>query len=82
MAFAWDSILAELRLLLPTLVVDNPFASLCVLAACVALGEYLFDSPSKGKRGFGSGENDLWNRRIRTDRPVHVRKHHTLERQW
>jgi hypothetical protein len=33
-------------------------------------------------RGFGSGENNLWNRRIRTERPVHASKHHKLEHTW
>ena len=32
--------------------------------------------------GYGSGSNSLWSRRIRTDRPVHNRVHHQLERAW
>lgn len=36
----------------------------------------------KSRRGFGSGENTLWNRRIRTERPVHAQKHYQLEKTW
>ena len=50
-------------------------------AAC-ALITFLMFRPQKAARGFGSGENASWNRRIRTDRPAHVRKHHLLEKRW
>lgn len=36
----------------------------------------------QGRRGLGSGENDRWNRRIRTERPVFPRRHHKLEDVW
>lgn len=34
------------------------------------------------KRGYGSGENNRWNRNIRTERPVFKKKHHKLEHVW
>lgn len=36
----------------------------------------------RNKRGFGSGENSFWNRRIRTERPVFAKKHYQLEKTW
>ena len=37
---------------------------------------------SRNKRGYGSGENNRWNRRIRTDRPKFVSKHYKLQHIW
>ena len=53
-------------------------ASAVVLA--VALWHFL--CRVKSRRGYGSGENNSWNRRIRMERPVHVSKHHRLEHVW
>lgn len=36
----------------------------------------------KHRRGYGSGENNRWNRRIRTERPKFQSKHHKLEHVW
>ncbi len=40
-----------------------------------------FRRPSR-KAGFGAGENNRWNRNIRTDRPSHESKHYKLEHVW
>jgi hypothetical protein len=50
------------------------------LATFVALG-WLACRP-RSKRGYGSGENNRWNRRIRKERPQFAHKHHQLEQVW
>ena len=72
-------------LLLPhhsALVLHAPvLAATAALALALAL-YYAVCAPALSKRGFGSRENNAWNRRIRTDLPVHVKKHYQLEKQW
>jgi len=51
----------------------------CAAAALIALWAWL---RPRSKRGLGAGENARWSRRMRTDRPVHVSKHHRLEHVW
>lgn len=53
--------------------------------ACAAMASLLVVrelTKPKHKRGYGSGENNLWNRQIRIDRPVFEKKHHKLEHVW
>ncbi len=66
---------------------DPPAAAVLAAAACLLLRSLLLllwprAAAGASRRGFGSGENGFWNRRIRTERPVHARKHHRLEKTW
>ena len=56
-------------------------STLCALAAVWAAAACCCRRP-RPLRGFGSGENSFWNRRIRTDRPVPRPKHYKLEHPW
>ena len=68
------------------LIVAQPFVAGLVAGGAVLLllhlGWHACCARPKSRRGFGSGENAFWNRRIRTDRPVHRSKHHKLEHTW
>lgn len=44
--------------------------------------KYLCPKRTGPVRGYGSGENNRWNRRIRVDRPVHDSKQYKLEHRW
>jgi hypothetical protein len=56
------------------------FLAGCGISVVICLAVLLLKP--KNKRGYGSGENNRWNRRIRTERPKHQSKHHQLEHAW
>ncbi|RYY32134.1 hypothetical protein EON62_05740 [archaeon] len=55
--------------------------TLAVAVAVFALGVWLMSSHG-AKRSIGSGENNRWNRHIRTEQPEHEHKHFKLEHTW
>ena len=61
----------------------DPHTALVLAAVAALLARALLRALwPQPRRGFGSGENAFWNRRIRTERPVHARRHHQLEKTW
>lgn len=58
------------------------WAMVAIAAVHVAILYRLVFPRQTSRRGFGSGENSFWNRRIRTERPQFDSKHFKLEKTW
>jgi hypothetical protein len=75
-------------ILAPYLPADNAVLQYGAAGVLLSLAAYcllyvVFWRGRGNKRGYGSGENDRWNRKIRTDRPQFVHhRHHKLEHVW